>query len=179
MRGRLFRCSDTISRRSCRALYSVLREMVGLYVARHSHLAKNKRDLDGIAMRMRGEHIEIFIFLVSNGSSARQSLEYFPCVEPRRALFVRSVRIPSSSAVAKVQPKRVYRSANPKQLVRTFMSSHMLVSRIRSRISRFHHVRKANSLNVASEAALFQPGSDWRLTRTTCLDVWTSASRQS
>ena len=48
-----------------------------------------------------------------------------------------------------------------------------------SKISRFHHVRKAKSLNIASQAAPFQPGSDWRLTRTPVQDAWTSASRQS
>ena len=48
-----------------------------------------------------------------------------------------------------------------------------------SRRLEFHHVRKAKSLNVASQVAPFQPGSDWRLTRTVTQAVWTSASRQS
>ena len=32
--------------------------MTGLCFEGHSHLAQNKRDLDGIAMRMRANHIE-------------------------------------------------------------------------------------------------------------------------
>ena len=32
--------------------------MTGLCFEGHSHLAQNKRDLDGIAMRMRADHIE-------------------------------------------------------------------------------------------------------------------------
>ena len=67
MLGRLLRCGIAISRRFCSALYFDLSEMVRLYVEGHAHLSQNKSDLDGIAMWMRGEHIDMFILISSMG----------------------------------------------------------------------------------------------------------------
>ena len=38
--------------------------MTGLCVEVHAHLAQNKSDLDGMAMRMRDELIKVFIFVI-------------------------------------------------------------------------------------------------------------------
>ena len=53
-----------ISKCFSRALYCDLGELIGVCVEGHAHLAQTASDLDGIEMRMRGQHIEIFIFSV-------------------------------------------------------------------------------------------------------------------
>ena len=58
-------CGIAISKWFSRALYSDVSGMAGVCVDGHAHLAQNTSDLEKIAMRMSGEHIEIatFIFL--------------------------------------------------------------------------------------------------------------------
>ena len=53
-----------ISKCFSRALYCDLGELIGVCVEGHAHLAQTASDLDGIEMRMRGQHIEIIIFSV-------------------------------------------------------------------------------------------------------------------
>ena len=61
--------------------------MTGVCVDRHTHLAQNTSDLDGIAMQMRSEPIEfiIFIFLfVSDGATQKNG----PCAAAETGRFV-------------------------------------------------------------------------------------------